>query len=185
MDSQKVEPVFCKVEDPRDHALFWLIYDGGHRCQEALVIEIDDIPRSKRSISIHSKDERPREKNISRVVGTLPTREYATSGPLFVTHRKTRLPRRADLENEGYAALSYWQANTLWKGYTPDWGLHQLHHTANNLHTTQDYTEADLNALADIPPCATWNATSPITAKRPNAKHVGGSVASARCNNSH
>ena len=36
LDAQKVESVLRKIEDPRDRALFWLIYDGGLRCQEAL-----------------------------------------------------------------------------------------------------------------------------------------------------
>src|SRR5258708_3770396 len=43
LDAQKVESVLRKIEDPRDRALFWLIYDGGLRCQEALSIDIDDI----------------------------------------------------------------------------------------------------------------------------------------------
>ena len=37
----------------------------------------------------------------------LAARGYPTSGPLFVTHRKARLPRRADLDADGYARLSY------------------------------------------------------------------------------
>ncbi len=32
--------------------------------------------------------------------------------------RKARNPRHADLTAEGYARLSYRQADTLWKGYT-------------------------------------------------------------------
>ncbi len=31
LDAQKVESVLRKIEDPRDRALFWLIYDGGLR----------------------------------------------------------------------------------------------------------------------------------------------------------
>ena len=38
------------------------------------------------------------------------------------------------------------------------------------------------NALADIPPCAAWNATSRTIAKWPNAKRVNGNVDSVRCN---
>ena len=134
LDAQQVESVLRKIEDPRDRALFWLIYDGGLRCQEALAIDIDDISWSERSIRIHGKGDRPREMFFSRAVGTLldkylATRGYPTSGPLFVTHRKARLPRRADLTPDGYARLSYRQADTLWKGYTPDWDLHQLRHT--------------------------------------------------------
>src|SRR6516165_7238281 len=49
LDAQKVESVLRKIEDPRDRALFWLIYDGGLRCQEALSIDIDDISWSARS----------------------------------------------------------------------------------------------------------------------------------------
>lgn len=75
--------------------------NGGPRCQEALTIDIDDITWSERSIRIHGKGDRPREMFFSRAVGTLldkylATRGYPTSGPLFVTHRKARVPRRAD-----------------------------------------------------------------------------------------
>ncbi len=143
LDAQQVESVLRKIEDPRDRALFWLIYDGGLRCQEALAIDIDDI----------SWSERPREIFFSRVVGTLldkylATRGYPTSGPLFVTYRKARLPRRADLTSDGYARISYRQADTLWKGYTPNWDLHQLRHTAISVRAAHDYTEADLKRFS-------------------------------------
>jgi len=45
---------------------------------------------------------------------------------------------------DGYARLSYRQANTLWKQYTPGWDLHQLHHTAISVRAAHDYTEVDL-----------------------------------------
>ena len=153
LDAQQVESILRKIEDPRDRVLFWLIYDGGLRCQEALAIDIDDISWSERSIRIHGKGDRPREMFFSRAVGTLldkylVTRGYPTSGPLFVTHRKARLPRRADLTADGYARLSYRQADTLWKGYTPDWDLHQLRHTAISVRAAHDYTEADLKRFS-------------------------------------
>nr|MDQ2904226.1 site-specific integrase [Chloroflexota bacterium] len=71
-----------------------------------------------------------------------------TSGPLFVTHRKARLPRRADLTADGYARLSYRQADTLWKQYTPSWDLHQLRHTAISMRAAHDYTEVDLKRFS-------------------------------------
>jgi len=153
LDAQKVESVLRTIEDPRDRALFWLIYDGGLRCQEALSIDIDDISWSDRSIRLHGKGDRPREMFFSRAVGTLldkylATRGNPTSGPLFVTHRRARLPRRADLTADGYARLSYRQADTLWKGYTPDWDLHQLRHTAISLRAAHDYTEVDLKRFS-------------------------------------
>ena len=153
LDPQQVESILRKIEDPRDRALFWLIYDGGLRCQEALAIDIDDVSWSERSILIHGKGDRPREMFFSRAVGIfldkyLAMRGYPTSGPLFVTHRKARLPRRADLTSDGYARLSYRQADTLWKGYTPDWDLHQLRHTAISVRAAHDYTEADLKRFS-------------------------------------
>src|SRR5207247_1615951 len=131
LDAQKVESVLRKIEDPRDRALFWLIYDGSLRSQEALSIDIEDISWPDRSIRLHGKGDRPREMFFSRAVGTLldkylATRGYPTSGPLFVTHRKTRLPRRADLTSDGYARLSYRQSATLWRPYTPESPLHTL-----------------------------------------------------------
>jgi Phage integrase family len=119
LDAQQFESVLRKIEDLRDRTLFWLIYDGGLRDLEALAIDIEDIPWSDRSILIHGKGDCPREIFFSRAVGTLrdkylATRGYPTEGPLFVTHRKARLPRRADLTADGYARLSYRQADTLW-----------------------------------------------------------------------
>jgi integrase len=58
---RSVESVLRKIEDPRDRALFWLIYDGGLRSQEALAIDIDDISWPDRSIRLHVKGDRPRE----------------------------------------------------------------------------------------------------------------------------
>lgn len=146
LDVQKVEAVLRGIENPRDRALFWLIYDGGLRCQEALAIDIDDISWSDRSILLHDKGGRSREIFFSRTVGTLldkylATRGSPTSGPLFVTHRKARLPRRADLTADVYARLSYRQADTLWKAYTPEWDLQQLRHTAISVRAAHGYTE--------------------------------------------
>jgi site-specific recombinase XerD len=153
LDAQRVELVLRQITDPRDRALFWLIYDGGLRCQEALAIDIEDISWSDRSILIHGKGDRPREMFFSRAVGTLldkylTARGGPTAGPLFVTQRKARLPRRADLTPDGYARLSYRQADTLWKAYTPEWDLHQLRHTAISVRAAHDYTEVDLKRFS-------------------------------------
>lgn len=153
LDAQRVESVLRQITDPRDRALFWLIYDGGLRCQEALAIDIEDISWPDRSILIHGKGGYQREMFFSRAVGTLldkylAAHESPRSGPLFVTHRKARLPRRADLTPDGYARLSYRQADTLWKKYTPDWDLHQLRHTAISVRAAHDYTEVDLKRFS-------------------------------------
>ena len=153
LDAQRVESVLRGIENPRDRALFWLIYDGGLRCQEALTIDIDDISWPDRSILLHGKGGRSREMFFSRTVGTLldkylATRGSPTSGPLFVTHRKARFPRRADLTADGYARLSYRQADTLWKTYTPEWDLHQLRHTAISVRAAHGYTEVDLKRFS-------------------------------------
>lgn len=153
LDAQRVETVLRQITDPRDRALFWLIYDGGLRCQEALAIDIEDISWSDRSIALHGKGGRPREMFFSRAVGTLLdkyllTRGQPRLGPLFVTQRKARLPRRADLTPDGYARLSYRQADTLWKKYIPGWDLHQLRHTAISVRAAHDYTEVDLKRFS-------------------------------------
>src|SRR6266699_2965184 len=41
LDAQRVESVLRQITDPQDRTLFWLIYDGGLRCQEALAIDIE------------------------------------------------------------------------------------------------------------------------------------------------
>lgn len=153
LDAQRVESLLRQITNPRDRALFWLIYDGGLRCQEALTIDIEDISWPDRSILIQGKGDRPREMFFSRAVGTLldtylTVRGGPTVGPLFVTQRKARLPRRADLTPDGYARLSYRQADTLWKHYTPGWDLHQLRHTAISVRAAHEYTEVDLKRFS-------------------------------------
>src|SRR5260221_3097072 len=153
LDAQRVESVLRQITDPRDRALFWLIYDGGLRCQEALSIDIENISWPDRSIVIHGKGDRPREMFFSRAVGTLldkylTARGSPRSGPLFITHRKARLPRRADLTPDGYARLSYRQVDTLRNKYTPGWDLHQLRHTAISVRAAHDYTEVDLKRFS-------------------------------------
>jgi len=137
------------IREALDRALFWLIYDGGLRCHEALAIDVDDIDWTERCIRIQGKGDRPREMFFSRrVSGYLDTylkeRGEPDHGPLFVTARRARNPRRADLTAEGYARLSYRQADTLWKGYTPGWDLHQLRHTAISARAARGYTEVEL-----------------------------------------
>ena len=121
--------------------------------RRALAIDIEDISWPDRSIVIQGKGDRPREMFFSRAVGTLldkylTARGGPTSGPLFVTQRKARLPRRADLTPDGYARLSYRQADTLWKHYTPGWDLHQLRHTAISVRAAHEYTEVDLKRFS-------------------------------------
>jgi len=153
LDPEQVEAVLRSVRDARDRALFWLIYDGGLRCREALAIDLEDIDWTERCIRIRGKGDRPREMFFSRrVAGYLDTylkgRDEPAHGPLFVTARKARNPRRADLTPEGYARLSYRQADTLWKGYTPGWDLHQLRHTAITARAARGYTEVELKRFS-------------------------------------
>jgi hypothetical protein len=54
----------------------------------------------------------------------------------------------ADLTPDGYARLSYRQADTLWKKSTPGWDLHQLRHTAISVRAAHDYTEVDLKRFS-------------------------------------
>ncbi len=153
LDSEQVEAVLRSIRDPRDRALFWLVYEGGLRASEALAIDIGDIDWAERAIRIRGKGERPREAFFSRRVSRylddyLKSRGEPSTGPLFVTHRKARSPRRADLTAEGYARLSYRQADTLWKGYAPGWDLHQLRHTAISARAAQGYTEVELKRFS-------------------------------------
>ena len=141
------------IRDVRDRALFWLIYDGGLRSCEALAINIEDVDWTERAIRIHGKGDRPRDMFFSRrVAGYLDAylkhRDEPTHGPLFVTARRARNPRRADLTAEGYARLSYRQADTRWKSYTPGWDLHQLRHTAISARAAKGYTEVELKRFS-------------------------------------
>ncbi len=65
-----------------------------------------------------------------------------------ITARKARNPRHADLTAEGHARLSYRQVDTLGKGYTPGWDLHQLRHTAITARAAKGYTEVELKRFS-------------------------------------
>jgi len=153
LDPDQVEAVLRGIRDARDRALFWLIYDGGLRCQEALAINLEDIDWTERAVRIQGKGARTREMFFSRRVSRylddyLKQRGEPTVGPLFITARRARSPRRTDLTADGYARLSYRQADTLWKQYTPGWDLHQLRHTAISARAAQGYTEVELKRFS-------------------------------------
>jgi integrase len=153
LDPDQVEVVLRGIRDVRDRALFWLIYDGGLRCREALAINLEDIDWTERAIRIQGKGNRGREMFFSRRASRylddyLKHRGEPTTGPLFVTARRARAPRRADLTADGYARLSYRQADTLWKRYTPGWDLHQLRHTAISARAAQGYSEVELKRFS-------------------------------------
>lgn len=153
LDPEQVEAVLRSIQDVRYRALFWLLYDGGLRCQEALAINMEDIDWHERSIRIHGKGQRDREmffsQRVSRLLDDyLRARGEPRMGPLFVTQQRAKAPRRADLTAEGYARLSYRQVDTRWKLYTPEWDLHQLRHTAISARAARGYTEVELKRFS-------------------------------------
>jgi hypothetical protein len=78
----------------------------------------------------------------------LNTRAWPTHRPVYITHRKADAPRRADLTLQQHARLSYRQADTLRKHYTPGWTLHQLRHTAISVRAAKAYTGVDLKRFS-------------------------------------
>ncbi|GAC1523777.1 MAG: hypothetical protein NVS3B14_23810 [Ktedonobacteraceae bacterium] len=121
LDAQQVESVLRKIANPRDRALFWLIYDGGLRCQEALAIDIDDISWSERSIRIHGKGDRPREMFFSRAVSTfldkyLARRGSPTSGPLFVNGHLTNQTQFVEYHEARQSCCRYARAGDAKSG---------------------------------------------------------------------
>ena len=126
---------------------------AGMRCQEALAIHLEDISWPDRSIVIHGKGGHPREMFFSLAVGCCSSNISSLagslrSGPLFVPHRKARRPRRADLTPDGYARLSYRQADT------PVEAIHTGLGSGTNSaiprsasRAAHDYTEVDLKSL--------------------------------------
>ncbi len=68
LDPEQVEAALRAIRDARDRGLFWLIYDGGLRCQEALAINLEDIDWTERSIRIQGKGDRARDMFFSRRV---------------------------------------------------------------------------------------------------------------------
>jgi integrase len=136
LERREVEAVLLRITNRRDQALFWLIYDAGLRCREALSINLEDINWAERSISVlNSKGGQRREMLFSRTVARaleryLAVRGHMTTGPLFITRRKSQSPGQLELTPDGYARLSYRQATYLWKQYAPGWTVHQLRQTA-------------------------------------------------------
>src|SRR5712691_9396530 len=68
LDPEQVEAALRVIRDARDRALFWLIYDGDLRGQEARAINLEDIDSTERAIRIHGKGDRAREMFFSRRV---------------------------------------------------------------------------------------------------------------------
>jgi integrase/recombinase XerD len=79
LDPEQVEATLRGIRDARDRALFWLIYDGGLRCQEALTINLEDIDSAERAIRIHGKGDRTREMFFSRRVSRYSRRLSETT----------------------------------------------------------------------------------------------------------
>jgi len=102
----------------------------------------------------------------------LKQRGQPTLEALFITARKARWPRRADLTADGYARLSYRQADTLWKKYTPAWDMHQLRHTAISARAAHGYSEIELSASAGTCHYAASRSTSPTIERPPKARRV-------------
>jgi integrase/recombinase XerD len=152
LDPDQVETTLRGIRDVRDHALFWLIYDGGLRCNEALAINLEDIDWSERAIRIQGKGDHGCEMFFSRRVSRylddyLKQRGQPTVGSLFITARKARSHRRADLTADGHVRLSYRQADTPSKKCTPGWDLHQLRHTAISARAAHGYKRDRTQAL--------------------------------------
>ena len=85
------------IRDARDRALFWLIYEGGLRCQEALGINIEDIDWTECAIRILGKGRRAREmffsQRLSRYLDDyLKQRGEPSVGPVFITARALTPP---------------------------------------------------------------------------------------------
>jgi site-specific recombinase XerC len=68
LDLDQVETALRGIRDARDRALFWLIYEGGLRCNEALAINLEDIDWSERAIRIQGKGDHSCEMFFSRRV---------------------------------------------------------------------------------------------------------------------
>jgi integrase len=176
--------VLRSIRDVRDRALFWLIYDGGLRCQEALAINLEDIDWAERAIRIQGKGDRTREMFFSRRVSRylddyLKRRGEPSVGPLFITARRSRSPRRADLTADGYARLSYRQADTLWKQYTPGWDLHNSATRPSACGRPTATLRSSSSASAGISPCAVSRCTSLTTKRPPSARRAPGNTTTA------
>jgi integrase len=130
----------------RDRALWRLLYESAARSAEVLRLNVQDLDMANKRAKVRRKG--GASDTIVWQTGTqVLLRRYLkgrTSGPLFVTERKAKVPLPpADLDEHGRARLSYRQAEDIFRAASGGATLHQLRHSALT-HEAEDGTSTNM-----------------------------------------
>lgn len=125
LSKDELERFFCCVKDPRDKALFGLIYLYGLRISEAALLKLEDIDLGKRRISIH------------RVKGGIGGERplFKAAETLLGQYLRVRLDRGNGLFTGRQGNLSRKRIYQLFKDYArkagldPKFTVHSLRHS--------------------------------------------------------
>ena len=126
----------------RERTLWRMLYETAARSAEVLALDVEDLDLANRRAKVRRKggavDVIVWQTGTARLLPRLL--KGRTSGPVFVTERKARVPLPvADLDPSGRARLSYQQAAALFSEASGGATLHQLRHSALT-HDAEDGT---------------------------------------------
>ena len=131
----------------RDRVLWRMLYETAARSAEVLALDVEDLDLPNRRAKVRRKggavDVIVWQTGTARLLPRLL--KGRTSGPVFVTERKARVPLpAADLDDHGHARLSYEQAEQIFKKASGTKAtLHQLRHSALT-HDAEDGTSTPM-----------------------------------------
>ena len=126
----------------RERTLWRMLYETAARSAEVLALDVEDLDLPNRCARVRRKggaiDIIVWQTGTARLLPRLLNGR--TTGPVFVTERKARVPLpAADLDEHGRARLSYQQAEALFTKASGGATLHQLRHSALT-HDAEDGT---------------------------------------------
>ena len=130
----------------RERTLWRMLYESAARSAEVLRLDVEDLDLANRRARVRRKggaiDVIVWQTGTARLLPRLL--RGRTSGPVFVTERRTRLPLPpSDLDASGRARLSYERAEQLFKAASGGATLHQLRHSALS-HDAEDGTSTPM-----------------------------------------
>lgn len=126
----------------RERTMWRMLYETAARSAEVLALDVEDLDLVNRRARVRRKggaaDVIVWQTGTARLLPRLL--KGRTSGPVFVTERRARVPLpRADLDELGRARLSYQRAAELFAAASGGATLHQLRHSALT-HDAEDGT---------------------------------------------
>jgi len=135
-----------KAASLRERTLWRMLYETAARSAEVLRLDVEDLDMANNRARVTRKGG-----NVDWIIWQTGTARLLprllqgrTSGPVFVTGRRARIPLPArDLDEHGHARLSYQQAEAVFKKASGGRTLHQLRHSALT-HDAEEGTSAPM-----------------------------------------